>query len=65
MKRDSVDRMFAKRHISEWGSNMSQNVINQGVLIRFIDNPHVYQARENNCFITARKIWVHEVLFNE
>ena len=44
--------------------NMSQNVINRWVLIRFAGNPHVYQAPARNCFIAARAIWAHEVLFN-
>ena len=29
-------------------------MINQGVLIRFVGNPHVYQAPESNCFIAVQ-----------
>ena len=44
--------------------NMRQNVINRGVLIRFVGNPQVYQAPEINCFIAARAVSAHKVLFN-
>ena len=42
MKHDGVNRMFpfAKRD-SEWVQGMSQKIINCGVLIRFLSNPHV------------------------
>ena len=43
--------------------NMRQNVINRGVLIRFVGNPQAYQAPEINCFVAARANWAHEVLF--
>ena len=36
---------------------MSQNVINQGVLIRFAGNPRVYQEPESNCFIAGSAVW--------
>ena len=66
MKCDSVDRMlpFANETLVNRVQNMGQNVINRGVLIRFVGNLHVYQAPESNCFITAHTIWVHEALFN-
>ena len=37
---------------------------NRMVLIRFVDNLHVYQATESSCFIAARVIGAHETLFN-
>ena len=57
MNRDGVNRMFpfAKRDISEWGSRYEPKIINRGFLIRFVGNPHVYQALESSCFIAAQK----------
>ena len=43
--------------------NVRQNVINRGVLIGFVGNPLVYQAPEINCFIAARAVSAHKVLF--
>ena len=34
------------------------------VLIRFVGKPHIYQAPESSCFITARENGAHEALFN-
>ena len=34
------------------------------VLLRFVGNPHVYQAPESGCFIAARAIGAHEALFH-
>ena len=42
---------------------MSQNIINRGVLIRFVGNSHVYQARESSRFIAACGIGAHKALF--
>ena len=66
MERHGVNRTFpfAKRDISELGSRYWQKIINRGVLIRFIGNPHFYQAPESSCFIAARAIWAHEALLN-
>ena len=68
LKLGGVDSMFlfAKRDIIEWGSR-SQKVTSRVVLIRFggqeyflkyVHNPHIYQALESNCFIAARAIIV-------
>ena len=43
---------------------VSENVINYGVLIRFVGSPHVYQVPESNCFIDACAIWAPKLLFN-
>ena len=44
MKGDSVDRMFpfAKRDISECRSNMSQNVLNWGFILRLMATPEFW-----------------------
>ena len=44
--------------------DMTQRIINRGVLIRFLGNSHIYQTPETNCFIAARATGAHEVLFN-
>ena len=53
--------------------DMSQNVLNQGVIIKFggleylpkyVGNPHFYQAPKSNCFIAALAIETHESLFH-
>lgn len=53
--------------------DMRQKVINRIVLIKFwsldyfskyADNPHIYQALESTCFITARASEAFEALFN-
>ena len=44
--------------------NMSQKIINQVVLIRFVGNTHVYQAPKSSCFIAAPAIGAHKALFN-
>ena len=44
--------------------DMSQKIINWGVvLIRFVGNPHFYQAPKSSSFIAARAIRAHEALF--
>ena len=43
--------------------DMSQIIINRGVLIKFVGNPRVYQAPKSSCFIAARAIGAHEALF--
>ena len=65
MKRDGVDRMFPfiKWDISEWDSGYKPKIISWG-LIKLVGNSHVYQAPRSNCFIAARAIGAHKVLFN-
>ena len=41
---------------------MSQKLINRVVLVRFVGNPHVYQAPKSSCFIAARAIGAHRTL---
>ena len=43
---------------------MSQNVINQGVLIRFVGNPHVHQDPEVTVLLLVVQFGAHEVLLN-
>ena len=43
--------------------DMSQKLINQVILIRFVGNPNVYQAPKGSCFIAACAIGEHEKLF--
>ena len=65
-KLDGLDRMFpfGERDISEWVSRYEPKHNYAGVLIRFVGNPHVYQAPESNYFIAACAIRAHEALFN-
>ena len=43
--------------------DMSQKIINWGVLIRFVGNPHVYQTPKSNYFIATPAIGALETLF--
>ena len=66
MKRNGVNRMFpfAKRDINRGSRYEPKNNWLRVVLIRFVANPHVYQAPESSCFIAVRAIGGHEALFN-
>ena len=66
MKRGVIDRLFlfSKQGISEWRQNMNQKIINRGVSIRFVGNPHVYKASESNYFIAACANGTHRALLN-
>ena len=45
--------------------DISQKIINRGVLMRFAGNPHVYQAPKSNCCSCAAcAIGAHEALFS-
>ena len=43
--------------------DMSQNIINQVVLIKFVGNTHVYQEPGSSFLIAVRAIGAHKPLF--
>ena len=59
-----VNPIYMAPNMTALTNIISQNVINQGVLIRFVGNSHAYQAPESNCFIAARAISASKVLLN-
>ena len=66
MKCDSINRTFpfAEWDISEWGSRYEPKNNKLGmVLIRFVGNPHLYEAPKSSCFITTHAIGAYEAPF--
>ena len=59
-----VNTIYMAPNMTTLTNVISQNVIHQGVLIRFVGSSHIYQAPKSNCFIAACAISARKVLLN-